>query len=335
MLNPTHYFMRKSLIIFILLLVSAFNLSGQITNKPIPRDTTYTPYIVWQGIKDSYPQATIARPDLPDGVSASENLVYCTLPDTPFGVRDLHLDLFRPEKAGKYPLLVMIHGGGWRSGDKSMQVPMAQRITSKGFVTATVEYQLSLEAKYPAAVYNIKAAIRWLKAHAGEFNIDTSRITISGCSAGGQLAMLVAMTNGLSRFEGNQGVTGLPSNVHAAIDIDGVLDFMAPSSLNLTRRPDSPDIQWLGGSFSEKPDTWKEASSIFWVNAKSVPVLFLNSGFSRFHSGQDEMTGMMNELNIYTEVHKFDVQVHPFWLLHPWMEPATDYMVEFMNKILR
>lgn len=327
--------MKQSLIIFALLFLTVYYLHGQVKSKPISRDTTYTPYIVWQGIKDSHPQATIARPDLPKGVKASENLVYCTLPDTPFGIRDLHFDLFSPEKPGKYPLLVMVHGGGWRSGDKSMQVPMAQRIASFGFVTAAVEYQLSLEAKYPAPVYNIKAAIRWLKANAGKFGIDTSKVVISGCSAGGQLAMLVAMTNGKSRFEGNQGETGIPSNVHPVIDIDGVLDFMAPSSLNLTRKPDSPDIEWLGGSFSEKPDIWKEASSIFWANANSVPVLFLNSGFLRFHSGQYEMIGMMKELDIYTEVHKFDIQIHPFWLLHPWMEPATDYMVAFMNKVLR
>ena len=85
------------------------------------------------------------------------------MPETPYGKRDLHADLFRPEKAGKYPALILIHGGGWRAGDKSMEVPMAQMIASKGFVAVAVEYQLSLEAKYPAAVHNIKAAIRWVR----------------------------------------------------------------------------------------------------------------------------------------------------------------------------
>jgi pectinesterase len=123
--------------------------------------------------------------------------------------------------------------------------------------------------------------------------------------------------------------------VQTVIDIDGVLDFMAPSSLNLDRKPDSPDIVWLGGSFYEKPEIWKESSSIFWANEKSVPVLFLNSGFSRFHGGQDEMIGMMNEWGIYTEVHKFDVKVHPFWLFHPWVDQSVEYMVKFMNKTLK
>jgi acetyl esterase/lipase len=325
--------MKKAAISLTLILFTVSLAFGQ--NKPIPRDTTYTPYQVWQQNKAKFPEARIAYPHLPDGVKAYENLVYATLHDTPYGERDLHLDVFRPGKQGKLPLLVMIHGGGWRSGNKSMQVPMAQRIAAQGFVTVPVEYQLSPEALYPAAVYNIKAAIRWLKANADKYGIDTSKVAISGCSAGGQLAALTGMTNGISKFEGNQGETGFSSHVNAVIDIDGVLDFLAPTTLNLVRKPNSADISWFGGSFAEKPETWKEASAIFYVNPKSVPVLFINSGFSRFHSGQDEMTGMMKEYNIYTEVHKFDIQLHPFWLLHPWMEPTTDYMVEFMKKVLK
>lgn len=93
------------------------------------------------------------------------------------------------------------------------------------------------------------------------------------------------------------------------------------------------DIFWLGGSFYDKPEIWKEASSIFWANEKSVPVLFLNSGFSRFHAGQDELIGMMNEWGIYTEVHKFDVKVHPFWLFHPWVDQSVKFMDDFLNKV--
>jgi pectinesterase len=310
-------------------------LNAQTKYLAIPLDTSYTPYQSWIKIKNNYPEARIAYPQLPKGVLAEENLVYTTLKATAFGDRNLHLDLFRPAKAGKYPLLVMIHGGGWRSGNKSMQLPMAQRIAANGFVTVAVEYQLSLEAKYPAAVHNIKAAIRWLRANADRYNIDTSRMAISGCSAGGQLAALVGMTNGLSKFEGNKGNLNYSSSVDAVIDIDGVVDFLAPASLNLERKPNSADIDWLGGSFVEKPEVWKEASAIFWVNPKSVPVLFVNSGFSRFHAGQDEMTDIMKEFNIYAEVQKFDVKVHPFWLFHPWMEPTTDYMIAFLNKVLK
>jgi acetyl esterase/lipase len=322
--------MKKLIILtcfFILSCIPAF------TQKTIPVDTSYTPYSSWMKIKKNYPEAKIAYNNLPAGVNAHYNLVYATLPETPFGRRDLHLDLFRPDRPGKFPVLVMIHGGGWRSGNKSMQVPMAQKIAALGFVTVAVEYQLSLEAKYPAAIHNIKAAIRWLRANANKYGIDTSWVAVSGCSAGGQLAALIGMTNGVPQMEGDMGFSNFSSKVNAVLDIDGVISFLTPASLNITRKPDSPDVAWLGGTFSEKPDTWKDASSIFWANKNSVPVLFINSGFSRFHAGQDELIGMMKEWGIYTEVHKFDVQVHPFWLFYPWVDTTVNYMVDFMNKV--
>lgn len=305
-----------------------FDYSGK-----IPKDTTYNILRVHRQIKKDYPYAVPVKDSIPAGVVAFRDLVYAHMPETPFGARDLHLDVFRPEEEGSLPALVLVHGGGWRAGDRSMQVPLAQMIASRGFVTVTVEYQLSLEAKFPAAVHNIKAAIRWMRANAEKYGIDPDRIAIGGASAGGQLAMLVGMTPGVESFEGNMGNESYSSAVQAVIDIDGVVDFMAPMSLNLNRKPDSPDIFWLEGSFYDRPDRWKDASSIYWANEKSVPVLFLNSGFSRFHAGQDELIGMMKEWGIYTEVHKFDVKVHPFWLFHPWIEPTSMHMVAFLRKI--
>jgi pectinesterase len=324
-----------SLLVAFVLLMPWSMAWSQISGYPdIPFDSTYNVARVHRQIQKNYPYAVPVPDSLPAGVKEYRGIVYAHLPETPFGPRDLRADVFTPVKAGKYPALIMVHGGGWRSGNKSMQVPLAQRIAAQGLVTVAVEYQLSLEAKYPAAVHNIKAAIRWVRANADRYNIDTSRIAISGCSAGGQLAMLVGLTNGLPQFEGTHGTPGYSSSVQAIIDIDGVVDFMAPLSLNLDRKPDSADIFWLEGSFYERPDRWKEASPIFWANEKSVPMLFLNSGFPRFHAGQNELIGMMDNWGIYTEVHKFDVKVHPFWLFHPWAGQTEEYMVRFLKKIL-
>ena len=300
----------------------------------IPADTTFNVPRVHRQIKNDFPYAIPAKDQVPEGVIDARNLVYATLEDTPFGKRDLHLDLFRPEKEGKYPALIMVHGGGWRAGKKDMQVPMAQMIAARGFVTVTVEYQLSLEAKYPAAVHNIKAAIRWMRANAEKYAIDPDRIAISGCSAGGQLASLTGLTNGIERFEGTMGVVNYSSEVQAIIDMDGVINFMAPLSLNLNRRPDSPDVQWLGGTFYERPDLWKEASPAYWANENSVPMLFLNSGFPRFSAGQYELISMLDEWGIYNRVQRFNVEVHPFWLFHPWIDESVNYMVGFMDHVM-
>lgn len=322
----------KKTFILLFICVSSIAVQAQfLDGTKIPADTTFNVPGVFHQIKNNFPEATPAIDFVPEGVSDYRNIVYATVENTAFGERELHLDLFRPEQEGRFPALIMVHGGGWRAGNKSLQVPMAQMIAAKGFVAVTVEYQLSLEAQYPAAVHNIKSAIRWMRANAEQYGIDTERIAISGCSAGGQLATLVGLTSGVEKFEGEMGNLSQPSNIQAIIDIDGVINFMDPLSLNLNRKPDSPDIQWLGGSFYDKPAIWKDASPAYWANKNSVPILFLNSGYPRFHAGQDELIGMYRNWGIYSEVHKFDILMHPFWLFHPWVDETVDYMVTFLQ----
>jgi acetyl esterase/lipase len=321
-------------IILALSIFLSFQIGAQNKISTIPKDTSYNATSQFKKNIKHFPEIKIAKDELPVNVTEYRNLVYTTLKDTPFGNRDLHLDVFSPKKPGKYPALIMVHGGGWKSGDKSLQIPMAQKLAAKGIVTVCVEYQLLMEAKYPAAVFNIKSAIRWMRANAEKYNIEPNKIAISGCSAGGQLAMLVGLTNGVESKEGNQGNLGFSSDIQAIVDIDGVVDFMAPLSLNLIRKPNSPDVEWLGGTFYEKPEVWKDASSIYWANEKSCPILFINSGFPRFHAGQDELIGMMKDWGIYTEVHKFDVKIHPFWLFEPWADPPVNYIYDFLIKNL-
>jgi pectinesterase len=322
-----------TVIAFIAISTLAFPSWSQL--RPIPRDTTFTINTAYGKARKDFPYAIPVPDRLPPGLKEFRNVPYTTLQNTPFGKRDLHVDIFRPKTTEVLPALIMVHGGGWSSGDKSMEVPMAQLIAPHGFVTVAVEYQLSLEAKYPAAVYNVKSAIRWLKAHAAEYGIDTTRIAISGTSAGGQLASLVGTTNGVAQFEGDMGNLKTSSSVHAIIDVDGVVSFLAPSSLNLKRKANSADIQWLGGTYLERPQVWKEASAGFWANEHTVPMLFINSGYSRFHPGQDELVGSLKEWGIYHEVHQFNVKLHPFWLFHPWADETANYMVQFLEKVFR
>lgn len=305
-------------------LLSVFVLAAQ----TIPMDTSYSTQRTWEKIVKYYPDAKVIPSKIPAGVKADYDVVYATLKDTPYGNRNLYLDIFRPEKPGRYPVLMMIHGGGWRSGSKEMEHPIAQFVASHGYVTIPVEYRMVLESKYPNAVYDIKAAVRWIKANADKYFIDTTKIAIEGNSAGGQLATLVGMTNGVRLFEGNEGVTTTSSNVHAVVDIDGVVDFMAPRSLNLPTYPD-----WLGGSFLEKPAVWKEASPAFWVNKSSVPIIFITSSISKYTAGMSEMLDMYDEYGIYSERHQIPDSPHSFWLLHPWFEPTADYIVGFLNKV--
>lgn len=314
----------------ILLTVSFFCIAQQNT---IPKDTTFTVWSAWEKIKDYFPVAVPVKEKLPEGVIEYRNLEYATLENTLYGTRKLHLDLFRPKGNKKLPALIMIHGGGWSSGNKNMEVPLAQRIASYGYVTITVEYQLLPEAKYPAAVKNIKAAIRWVRANAAKYNINAHKIAISGTSAGGHLAALVGLSNGIKKFEGELGNQQFSSSVQGIIVLDGVISFLAPLSLNKERDSSSVDVLWLGGTYTEKPEIWKEASPIFYANESSPPMLFINSGIPRFSAGQNELIGLLSQWNIYYEVHSFSAKVHPFWLFHPWFEPTVQYITDFLNTI--
>jgi len=303
----------------------------------IPRDSSFTTYLAWLKIAREFPQAIIAAEKLPEGLKADYGITYKTLAVSPYGKRDLHLDLFRPLKAGTYPALLLIHGGGWRSGNRTMENQLAQQVAAHGYVTATVEYRLSPEAIYPAAVYDIKSAVRFLRSNAAKFGIDPDRIAISGTSAGGQLASLVGMTAEVKKFDGGETDSKVSAKIQAIIDIDGVLDFRDPNESGKDEDPLklSAGAYWFGATFKQAPKIWEEASPNVYAGKDTPPILFINSALPRFHAGRDSVISILNQYKIYTEVHTLPGTPHPFWLFHPWFETAVDYMNTFLDKILK
>ncbi len=292
-----------------------------------PRDTSYTIHSAYEKLHKKYPFIKIVEPRLPQGIAAREEVVYKSL-----GERELHMDIFYPEDTGKetYPAVLLIHGGGWRTGDKSLLVPMAQQLAKRGYVAATAEYRLSLEAPYPAAVHDLKAAVRWLRANAVSYSIDTSRIAAFGTSAGGQLAALLGTTNGMKKLEGSGPNAGYSSAVQAIVDVDGVLAFKHPESEEGTMAG-----QWLGGAYEEAPENWEEASALTHTGKNTPPVLFISSSYPRFHAGKNDMIEILDAHNIYSETHSIPDTPHSFWLMHPWFEPTLEYTAGFLDKVFK
>jgi acetyl esterase/lipase len=166
-----------------------------------------------------------------DGVSGVFDLTYATLP----GYRPLTLDLYSPQLGSRpLPLVVFVHGGGWNGGDarhagtfEDFPAQLAA-LAAQGYVVASVNYRLSEEAHFPAALQDVKAAIRWLRAGAASRNIDVTRVAVWGAAAGGQLAALTGVTCGVDRFEpqNDPGNKNPPSDcVQAVIDWYGVSDL--------------------------------------------------------------------------------------------------------------
>ena len=323
----------KTLLLLAVALMTT-TLDAQQKATEIPRDTSFTINNTATKVLKQYPQARVVVPKLPRGVTAHENVVYAS-----DGNRTLHLDLFVPltrSRAG-YPGVILIHGGGWRSGYRQMEWPMAQRLAANGYVTATVEYRLSMEALYPVGIHDLKAAIRWMRAHASKYNIDSRKIAVYGCSAGGELAAFLGATGDVEGFEGLLGDLNQSSSVQAVVDIDGVLDFTDPAESAKDTVPQKPSAgkSWFGASFKENPALWREASPINYVDKNTPPILFVNSSLPRYHAGRDEAIEKMKKLNIYSEVHTIPDTPHPFWLFHPWFDEAYGYIVRFLDETLK
>jgi pectinesterase len=309
------------------------NARAQHNSAQIPKDTTYTVASTYQKLVKQYPFIKVVLPKFSSDVRQFSDVVYFTNAETPFGKRELRADVFVPNTENRnFPAILMIHGGGWRSGDKSLNTPMAQRLARDGFVVVSVEYRLSLEAKYPAAVDDLKLAIHWMRTHAHEYRIDTRRIALAGCSAGGQLASLLGVTLGNNRADGNNNADS-SNRVQAVVDMDGLLDFADPESLAIKRTENSADVFWLEGFYEEIPNRWKEASALTWVNHDSPPFLFINSSQTRFHAGCAKMVDRLNAYGIYNEVHSLEGAPHSYWFFDPWFEPTTTSIVKFLNKV--
>lgn len=328
----------RQVLISIILLLTGNVFPAQTVIDGIPRDTSFTVYSTYIKERKNRPYIRIIEPHLPDNVLSIEGIVY----SRPSKDRSLILNLYRPDNNEKYAALLMIHGGGWSSGNLSLQIPMAQQIATKGYVTLPVEYRLSPEAIYPAALHDLKTALRWIRANADKYGIDTTCIAVSGCSAGGQLATLLGVTNGQIANEGevDREYSNHKSTVQAVINIDGTSDFTTKESLDgvleaISKNKVSASVKWLGGTFDDRKEVWIEASPIYWVTRKSAPICFINSSIPRFHGGRDEIIEKLSSHNIYTEIHYLPDTPHPFWLFDPWFKPTIEYMINYLDKLFK
>lgn len=229
-----------------------------------------------------------------------------TIRDVPYatvGDRELLLDLYQPDTAAA-PLIVWVHGGAWRSGSKD-DVPIAP-LTEAGFAIASVDYRLSPVAPFPAQVYDIKAAVRFLRKHADDYRLDPARFAIAGASAGGHLAALVGVSYGHRQLEGDVGTTSGSSQVQAIVTYYGasnlqtILAQSTPHGLAVR----VPALQMLlGGQPEEKPDLARLASPVTHVDGADPPLLLL-------HGDQDTQMPVNQSLELWVEYEKKGATTH-------------------------
>ena len=294
------------------------------------QDTSFTTYSAYKKALKGYPNIKIVPEQTSALVREERNITYCKVGD-----RELKLDAFYPVKKSlkNLPAIVIIHGGGWRSGNRAQHIPLAQHLAAMGYACFTVGYRLSEEALYPAGVADVKSAIRWIKRNNKRFKVDDNKITALGFSAGGQMAVLTGVTPGRKEFD-----TGclkeVSDEVQAIIDIDGTLSFVHPESGegDDSKKPSAATL-WFGASKVQNPSLWVSASPLTYAGKQTPPILFINSSIERMHAGRNDFVAKLNEAKVYSEVHTFPDSPHAFCLFDPWFEPTVNYIDKFMKRI--
>ena len=217
-----------------------------------------------------------ARPErrvqLPEGTEVVKDVVFGKGGDV-----ELKMDIYKPKAAPvkPMPVIVFIHGGGWRSGDKATSAQRAPAVLEAGFVFAGINYRLTGIATFPAQIHDCKCAIRYLRAHAKQYGIDPNRIGVWGSSAGGHLVALLGTSGGAKELEGDGGWAEQSSRVQAVCDWYGPSDLVNLAKHRGRSRHIDAESILLGGAAKDKLELARQASPITYVTADDPPFLIM------------------------------------------------------------
>ncbi|PON15942.1 hypothetical protein C2W62_21085 [Candidatus Entotheonella serta] len=246
------------------------------------------------------------------------------------GGRDLCCDIYRPQTPNGAGIL-LLHAGSWRRGDKTLMAGQAEMLTTEGYTCVASEYRLVPESPWPAQLHDVKAALRWMRAHAGDLRCDAERIGALGNSAGGHLGLMLAGTPGVAEFVGEGG--------HGDIDdhIAALVAFYPATQLYL-EEPCPGGIP-ADGLFPKLPTAAdvRAASPVTYARADFPPTFML-------HGTADEMVPWMASWRMYealitqgapVELHLQAGRPHAYATREPEIiEPAMAEAIAFLKRFL-
>lgn len=244
--------------------------------------------------------AALAAPTVPATVTWEEGIEYSTP-----GGESLKLNLARPKSGdGPFPAVICIHGGGFRAGTRDGYDQLCVRLAERGYVAATISYRLAPKHRFPAAVHDTKAAVRWLRAHAAEYRVDPERIGVTGGSAGGHLAQFLGVTAHVPRFEGEGGNPGQSSAVACVVNVYGPSDFTKSYGKSVDAHEVLP--LWFGGNLDTHRELHIQGSPLAWVTPDAAPTLCIHGTEDAYVAHEqaewliDKLKGATVEAELFT-----------------------------------
>lgn len=209
-----------------------------------------------------------------------KDLAYATISETQ------KLDLYIPTTgSGPFPLVIMVHGGGFMFGDKADGAGLTgvDQLLAAGYAVASINYRLSGEAIYPAQIYDAKAAVRFLRANAAKYKLNPDKFGAWGASAGGNLVSLLGTTCGVTELEGDLGNNDQSSCVQAVVDWFGPIDFLkmqeqfaGTSCSSTTNDASSPESKLVGAAIQTVPEKVALTNPMNYITADDAPFLIQN-----------------------------------------------------------
>jgi acetyl esterase/lipase len=242
-----------------------------------------------------------SRIPIPENVRVIEDLPY-----TATGDPRQQVDVYLPKQplgSSPLPVVAYIHGGGWALGSKiSARAQVLPLVETGRFAAVSIGYRLSWQENWPAQIHDVKAGIRWIRAHAQEYGFDPARICAFGPSAGGHLVAMLGTTNGVDSVEGELGEhTRQSSEVQCVVDFFGPTDLRGADALDPQGNP-SVVTKLLGGPANENPELAAQASPLFHLDASDVPFLIV-------HGTKDSLVNYSDSVELDAALRKAGVPV--------------------------
>lgn len=244
------------------------------------------------------------------------------------GGRDLKCNVYMPPQQGDTrPSVLLLHGGAWTTGERSQLHGYGILLGRIGYVCVAPEYRLSGEAKWPAQIHDVKAALRWMRANAAKLGIDPEKISVSGNSAGGHLSLMLAGTQDLAEFEGDGGNAGTGTQVAAAIA------FYPPTQMYVPDQPLRAELAFLFGR-DAAPDVARKASPLEYARSGFPPTLLI-------HGTKDELVPDEASFKMYraltaagvpTDLHIYGGAPHAFDAVQDFGRQTAAIMSLFLDR---
>ncbi len=246
--------------------------------------------------------------NVPQDIQFEQGVEYAN-PDN----QHLQLNIARPKKAdGILPCVVCIHGGGFRAGNRDGYNPLLIKFASRGYVAVSVSYRLAPKYQFPAAIYDVKAAVRWLKANAPAYQIDPDRIGVTGDSAGGHLAQFLGVTADAKQFEGDEGNFAQSTRVACVVNRYGPSDF----TKSYGKSVDAAEVLplWLGGNLETAREKHVISSPLYWVTPAAAPTLILHGTDDKYVAYEQGvwMRDKLKDAGVHVEMLTLDGAGHGF-----------------------